>query len=181
MSSTTDQPESSQSDWIRLLLKRHERTLILYSARLLGDVDRARDVVQEAFLRLCTQERAELEDRVDVWLFTVCRNLCHDVHRKESRMTPLEEERADQTATSAATPIEVAARDDSYSAVLESMTSLPAKQQEVLRLKFQSGLSYKEISRVTNESMGNVGWLLHTGLKSLRQKLGASETKGAQA
>lgn len=167
--------------WIRQALERHERSLVLYAARLLGDVERARDVVQEAFLRLCKQERSELEERVDVWLFAVCRNLCHDVHRKESRMTDLEDAGVAGTQAPEATPAEAAAQKDSQTQIMRMISSLPDKQQEVLRLKFQHGHSYKEISRITKESVGNVGWLLHVGLKSLKEKLGTSEARGAQA
>ena len=42
-------------------------------------------------------------------------------------------------------------------------------------------LSYKEIGRVTEESVGNVGWLIHTGLKKLREGLGSEEWKGIEA
>jgi len=180
----TPKPDAA---WIREVLERHERPLTLYATRLLGDVERARDVVQEAFLRLCDQlnsgkqERAALAERVDLWLLTVCRNLCHDLHRKESRMTPLEEERAQRAACATATPAEAAERRDDVARVLDTLERLPEKQREVLRLKFQHGLSYAEISRVTRESQGNVGWLLHVGLKSLREKLAQGEIQGAEA
>jgi RNA polymerase sigma factor (sigma-70 family) len=167
--------------WIHEALERHERPLVLYAARLLGDVERARDVVQEVFLRLCKQERSALEERVDVWLFAVCRNLCHDVHRKESRMTKLEDEQVAGTAGTQATPAEAVLNKESHTQMQKMISALPAKQQEVLRLKFQHGHSYKEISRITKESIGNVGWLLHVGLKSLREKLGTSEARGGQA
>ena len=44
-------------------------------------------------------------------------------------------------------------------------------QREVVRLKFQAGLSYAEISRVTGHSVSNVGFLLHTALKTLRRQM----------
>ncbi len=66
-------------------------------------------------------------------------------------------------------------RDDSFAAVTRVMKLLPKNQQEVIRLKFQHGLSYKEISVVTNLTVTNVGFLIHTGLKSLRERLGGSE------
>jgi RNA polymerase sigma-70 factor (ECF subfamily) len=53
---------------------------------------------------------------------------------------------------------------------------LPANQQEVIRLKFQSGLSYREISRVTGLTVSHVGVLIHTGLKSIRIKLSPATT-----
>ena len=37
------------------------------------------------------------------------------------------------------------------------------------------------ISEVTGESTGNVGWLIHVGLKALRVKLGAEAARGAEA
>ena len=55
--------------------------------------------------------------------------------------------------------------------VLNVLNTLPANQQEVLRLKFQSGLSYIEISKVTNLTVSNVGFLLHTGLQAIRERV----------
>ena len=138
-------------------------------------------MVQEAFLRLCNQDPGALGEKVDVWLFTVCRNLCTDMHRREGRMTPLENQQVDLVAGPAPAPDEAAEAQDEYGLVMETLGSLPPKQQEVLRLKFQDGLSYKEISRVTKDSVGTVGWLLHMGLKGLRTKLGTSDYRGAKA
>ena len=55
--------------------------------------------------------------------------------------------------------------------VLKVLTTLPSNQQEVLRLKFQGDLSYMEISQVTSLSVSNVGFLIHTGLKTIREKV----------
>lgn len=59
--------------------------------------------------------------------------------------------------------------------VLELVGELPDNQREVLRLKFQAGLSYQEISQVTTLSVSNVGYLLHTAIKRLREQLKTSE------
>ena len=150
----------------------------------MGELERARDVVQETFLRLCKQRREDVEEHLTEWLFTVCRNLALDVRRKERPMTTLSDEEVQRTASGGPPPSEELERRDTVSHVLHTLGSLPEKQAEVLRLKFQHGLSYKEISRITEDSMGNVGWLIHVGLKSLRAKLGsheAPEARGAQA
>ena len=52
---------------------------------------------------------------------------------------------------------------------------LPDHQREVIRLKVHSGLSYREISELTGLSVSNVGYLLHTGLKSIRARLATIE------
>jgi RNA polymerase sigma-70 factor (ECF subfamily) len=41
----------------------------------------------------------------------------------------------------------------------------------VIRLKFQHGMSYKQISQITHLTVTNVGFLIHTGLKTLRRQL----------
>ena len=52
--------------------------------------------------------------------------------------------------------------------LLKLVDQLPPNQREVIRLKFQSDMSYEEIAVVTGLSSGNVGFLLHHGLKRLR-------------
>ncbi len=71
-------------------MERFERPLVAYAARITGDVESGRDVVQDAFLRLC-HEGPGVRDHLAQWLYTVCRNRALDIRRKEHRMTPLTE------------------------------------------------------------------------------------------
>ena len=59
-------------------------------------------------------------------------------------------------------------RKDSHTQDVASLEKLPESQREVIRLRFQSDLSYREISAITELSESNVGFLLHKGLKQLR-------------
>ena len=65
-----------------------------------------------------------------------------------------------------------AEQQDTTARVLEFVDKLNENQREVVRLKFQSGLSYKEIAAVTELSVSNVGYLIHTAIKKLRVELG---------
>ena len=58
------------------------------------------------------------------------------------------------------------------------MALLPDTQREVLELRFGPGLSYREISAVTEHSIGHVGWLIHHGIRALRSRL-AGDIDGA--
>src|SRR5687768_10150463 len=60
--------------------------LTRYAARLLGDADRARDVVQDTFIKFMGQPPSTINGHAVEWLFTVCRHRALDVLRKESRM-----------------------------------------------------------------------------------------------
>ncbi len=164
-----------QADWIRAALDRYEGPLIRYAARITRDTDRARDVVQDTFLRLCKQKPSRLEGRLPEWLFTVCRNRALDVQRKENRLKPLTDQQIAVRASDDPSPSTLAERSETGSEVLKALETLPENQQEVIRLKFQNGLSYREISRVTNLSVTNVGYLIHAGIKTLRQKMKSVE------
>lgn len=158
--------------WITAALDRHGGDLARYALRFLHDPNRAQDVVQETFLRLCQQQPGELDGRLVPWLFTVCRNVALDVRRKEQKMSSLAEEGVATVSSPQLPPPEQAEQTELASHVLELLALLPENQQEVIRLKFQQGLSYKEISTVTGLSVTNVGFLMHTGLKRLRKWAG---------
>ena len=68
-------------------------------------------------------------------------------------------------------------QEEAMSHVLRIMENLPKNQREVLRLKFQSDLSYKEISEITQLSVTNVGFLIHTAIKTLRKEMLAETAK----
>ena len=68
-------------------------------------------------------------------------------------------------------PSEKMEHDETVSKVMNQIDGLPVNQQEVLRLKFQSGFSYQEIANVTGLTKSNVGVLLHTAITKLRTKL----------
>jgi len=163
--------DAAYDRWVRTALDRYEGPLIRYAARITGDLEQARDVVQDTFLRLCKAERARLEDHVGEWLFTVCRNRALDVVRKERRMSQLTEAQETQVASSDPSPSAVAERREAAGRVVRQLETLSNNQQEVIRLRFQNGMSYKEISRITGHSVSNVGFLIHTAIKNLRQRL----------
>ena len=64
-------------------------------------------------------------------------------------------------------------RREQQAEVIGLVERLPDNQREVVRLKFQSGLSYREIADVTQLSVSNVGFLLHGAMKKLRQMAAA--------
>jgi RNA polymerase sigma-70 factor (ECF subfamily) len=182
MMGRSSRPNAEDADWVRAAVARFERPLARYATRLLGgDADRALDVVQDAFLKLCGQDRAVVEPYLAEWLFTVCRNRATDILRKEGRMAHLTDELIEARPGEAPPPDAAIERSEETAAVLSLLETLPRGQQEVIRLKFQEGFSYKEISRISGYSVGNVGFLIHTGLKTIRTRLGVTRPASAQA
>jgi RNA polymerase sigma-70 factor (ECF subfamily) len=106
------------------------------------------------------------------WLYTVCRNRALDICRKEKRMKSLSIAEADSQPSRETSQESAAQQRDSYALVQRLLSHFPAHQQEVVRLKFQDGLSYREISSITALSVSNVGYLIHTAIQKVRQELG---------
>ena len=103
--------------------------------------------------------------------FIVCRNGALDVVRKKHRMKPLNEVELEACASREPSPATQAEHNESADSAQRLLDNLPPNQQEVVRLKFQNGLSYKEISRITDLSVSNVGFLIHTAIKTLRRQM----------
>ena len=162
------------SSFVQEAVARHQAPLLRYATRLLGgDADRAQDVVQDTFVRLLAQPSESVDGHVAEWVFTVCRNRAHDVLRKEGRMKRFEEGQAERLTAADPRPGRTLERNEQHEAVLRLIGRLPHNQQEVIRLKFQNGFSYQEISRITSLSVTNVGFILHTAIKALRQEMTA--------
>ncbi len=81
----------------------------------------------------------------------------------------LDQQTGSATSLATAAPDQAAETRDSAARVLEFLDQLPTNQQEVIRLKFQNELSYREIAEVTGLTVSNVGFLLHVGIKQLRK------------
>lgn len=150
------------------LLRRFEIPLLQYATRIIGDRERARDVVQETFAKLQRKSGKQLALNSAKWLFTVCRNRALNVCRKERRMAYLDDNVLACRADEELSPREKVEEGEARGFLLEIVATLPLRQQEVLQLKFQDGLSYEEISEIANLSVSNVGFLIHTALRTLR-------------
>ena len=149
--------------------------LTRYATRLLGDSERARDVVQDTFARFMAQSREAINGHAVEWLFTVCRNRALDVLRKEARIHRFEEGQIERIRDRDPLPGRALEQAETNACILRLIERLPANQQEVVRLKFQHGFSYKEISRITTLSISNVGFLIHTAVARLRAEFAAQQ------
>ena len=86
-------------------------------------------------------------------------------------MTPLSEADAARYPSAAPRPGAALEQEEAMGQVQRVLETLPKNQREVIYLKFQCDLSYKEISEITKLSVTNVGFLIHTAIQSLRKQL----------
>ncbi len=157
--------------WFEDAVQRHEGPLVRYAAHRIGPIKQAQQVVQETFLQLWAREPSELEGRLAVWLFAVCRNLALNIDTKEpggmgSTGGPANDCADAKTNSNLAFELQVTA-----DCVALALDQLSRNEEELIRLKFQDALSYREISEITNLSVSEVGHLMHTGIRSIYHRL----------
>jgi RNA polymerase sigma-70 factor (ECF subfamily) len=151
------------------------RSAYLLALQLLGDPDQARDVAQEAMLRLFGRlDRLDAGRPVRPWLFRVVRNRVHDLWRRRQvrRSWSLDGRAADLAAhlqDPAGNPEESAQRRELRRHLWRAVAALPAVKKEILLLRDFHDLSYAEIAETLRIPPGTVMSRLHEARRTLRE------------
>lgn len=109
------------------------------------------------------------------WLFAIARNAVQDHHRSQGRHPwfPL-----DLFATHPSTeplPEDAVEQMDAREKLLQAVSQLAMREQDLIALKFASGMENREIARVVGLSESNVGVIIYRALRRLRNLLNGKE------
>lgn len=159
-------------------LDNYESLLINYAREITGELESAKDAVQETFLRLSGQNLKVLQPRLRPWLFVVCRNCALDHVRKIVRLSPDPIEDHNQVSGDPA-PDERAMASEEGRRIWDLVASLPLQQREIVKLKFEAGLSYKEMAETLRTSVSTIGVQLHEAMQTLRAQWNRETTEAA--
>jgi RNA polymerase sigma-70 factor (ECF subfamily) len=146
-----------------------------YALRYTGEVGLAEDVVQDAFMKLHAQFKSVEKPRQ--WLYRTVHNLALNQRRAVGRTVSLDQflEADNSTSTDPADPAplpdEQIIRLEGIGQVRLSLETLDARSRELIRLKFNENLSYKDIGTRTGLTTGHVGNILHHALKAIAGEL----------
>ncbi len=146
---------------------------------LLRNEQDAQDVVQEAFLRAFKSFSGFHGSNGRAWLLTIVRNTSYTLLKKNrvaDLTTAFDEEihASDDKSVSAATILE---RSEDAELIKEAMDELPAEFREILVLRHQEGLSYKEIADIAQIPPGTVMSRLARARAKLKEYLAARMSK----
>jgi RNA polymerase sigma factor (sigma-70 family) len=144
-----------------------------YVTTLLGDRAAAEDVTalafERAYRRRSTFDRRRGEERG--WLFGIARNAALDELRRRRRVATLV---ADPEAQDEIGPDDGAEVSLRRTAVRSALAALPAREREIVALKFHAGLRNTEIATVLGVSESAAGTLLHRTMQKLREACDAT-------
>ncbi len=165
-----DRAESVPSQGCPLLaaLARFERPLIRYAMSQGATLELARDTVQDTFIKLAREKPSGDTESLAPWLFTVCKRRLIDQQRKNSRLIAMDTATLPDLASTAADPTQALQEKERGQQIKKLVAALPERQRNLIRLKFEAGLSYREIAAATGLSLSNIGFIIHTAVQSLR-------------
>ena len=163
------------------LVERHQRRAYRVAWSILGDAEEAKDLSQEAFLRL--YERAASFDgraKFSTWFHRILVNLCLDRRRQrqgwlrrlfgsEGKDDPAE--RLEQQPSPVGDPAEEVGTKQMMSRVWEEARRLSPQQRAALVLQVEEDLSTADIARVLNCSEATVRVHLHRAVSALRKTM----------
>jgi RNA polymerase sigma-70 factor (ECF subfamily) len=167
-----------ESGWQRFeaLYRSSRDDVYAYAFALLRDRAAAEDVTavafERAYRRRRTFDRRRGEERA--WLFGIARNAALDELRRRQRIAALAVDPADDA------PCDASVSEDEQDVALrrtivrDALAALPARDREVVALKFHAGLSNAELARVLGVSESNAGTVLHRTMTKLRKACNAT-------
>ena len=139
--------------------------------RLTGNPQDARDIVQRAFLKAWERlEELESPQKFRSWLFTIALNMARN-HRRDTgrrRTEPIEE----RTLVSPATAPETIDAGKRRKMLRAAMEALPPKQREVVSLRIDAELTFRQIGEAVGCSEASARVNFHHGMKRLREQIG---------
>jgi len=137
------------------VMRQHERLVLVTALRLLGNIEDAKDVSQEVFLRLYRNRgKVETEKNYQAWLYRVTVNLCHDVGRKRRPSVPVED--VPELASGDADPQQSLTGSERQRVLQMSLRALSEKERAALVLRDLEGLSTEDVARALGSSEATV-------------------------
>lgn len=151
----------------------YESELLRFARRIVDNDEDAQDVVQEAFMRLHNNFNTVKQPRA--YLYRTVHNLALNKKTRDEKVIPLyvnpedSDNRKDieDFSSDIISPDEEIARIEAIEITREMVNKLNDRSRMLIHLKFNEGLSYKEISEKTGLTVSNVGFILHQALKEL--------------
>jgi len=146
----------------------HADALFRYSLSKLSDRDKAKDVVQDTFVRYWEYTAINGQvNNIKAFLYRVASNAIVDNYRKRKEIS------LDLLAEDGFDPMDIdthekMARSLDSKRSLELVNALDEKGREVILLRYVEGLSVKEIAEVLDERENTISVKIHRALKELQ-------------
>ncbi len=156
----------------KILFEKLFPSMVVFATRILGDEDKAKDVTQDAFIKIWqkTDEDFADENALKAYLYVLVKNACISLIRKESRVG-LDDIDQHGNIPSEKIILDEILREETYQMLASSINTLSPQAQQVVNLALK-GLTNPEIAEHLNVSVNTVKTVKKRAYKALRDLLG---------
>jgi RNA polymerase sigma-70 factor (ECF subfamily) len=133
----------------RELYERYSPHVHRFALFLCADPALADDITSETFVRAWTSFESIRQETVKAYLFTIARRLCSDSRRRSHRLSVLDGDIADESAS----PQKKAEDQSELDVVLAAMHALGEDERVALLMRALEQMSYEEIAKATGTSV----------------------------
>jgi RNA polymerase sigma-70 factor, ECF subfamily len=149
-------------------------SLRAFAISLIGDANRADDLVQDTIMRAWANlDRFERGTNLNAWLFTILRNLFHSDYRKRRR--EVEDPEGSYAGRLRTMPEQGAHLD--FEDMRMALGKLPLDQREALLLVGAEGLSYEDAAEICGVAVGTIKSRVNRARTRLAQLLGLKDVE----
>lgn len=140
--------------------------------RLMGNPEDARDMVQDAFLKIWNQQKQPHEvENMEAWCMRIVKNLCLDSLKAGKVRKEAIKNIQISHGSDSVTPYQQAEKEDNMNRIRKLIDGLPEKYRMIIHLRDIEEFSYKEIMEILELSMDEVKINLFRARKMLKDKL----------
>lgn len=164
---------ASASQALEDVFARHQNELLGTLYYLVGNIEDARDALQDAFIK-CWRHRQKVEEvqNLKAWVFRITLNTGRDLRqtawrRKRESLPP----DANSLQSDAIDPVDNAEQKEELNRVREAIKQLREEEQEVFLLRQNGQLTYEEIADAIGIPTGTVKTRMRLALSRLRESL----------
>lgn len=168
------------------LFDRHQRSVVRFAHRFVGDPARAEELAQEIFVKLYRNARRYRPSaRFKTFLFRVAANHClNEVRRGEYRVEQVSKDAQDeatQPLPDATTPDQQVAGRELEGAVRKALEGLSERERMAFSLCRFEGMAYRDIASALSASEAAVKSLIHRATLAVAKSIEALESGGMPA
>ncbi len=159
------------------IFRRYETRLVAYAARYINSLDLAKDICQEVFLKLIAKPPSSLVyDNLGPWLFKVTRNLAIDKQRRR-KFEVTGDEKDFPEAREASNPLQTLSDRNDASLIRKLVNELPQELRDVVELRIDGDVPFKEIAEILDIPQGTALWRMHRSVEILREQWRSYESQ----
>jgi RNA polymerase sigma factor (sigma-70 family) len=159
-------------DALRLIYDKYKLDLLKLAIILTGDINHSEDVVQDVFLKLAeSYDRISDHGNLKNFLITCLMNRIRTLRRDCQRHQAAQSDGSAIQRARVSPPDQWAAVNEQMQRISEAMVELPSEQREVVALRFEGGMGFRQIARIQNASVNTVQGRYRYGMEKLRSLL----------